>query len=177
MSAAGFKRADVEVGYLGDPKMIRLQKLLRGDEGEYAATVAVHFSTLLQSWAEARRVTAEEAEGYVSATPERIDRLVAVKLLDDEHRIPAQAWERHVGPAIAQRVAQSEGGKLGMSRRYGKSDITQGKSRVTPQGVSEGVREGNGITEGNQRAPTPAREGKFGEILKGFGFQVTEERT
>lgn len=141
----GLSRADISTSALDDPKMRRLAQRLP-DDGEYAAAVVVWMTTLLASWREGRRLSAGEAESWVAATPERLAALREVRLLDDEGRIPAHAWERHYGPAH-QRVH-----RLRTLNPSGKSkDAREGSQEGTPTGTPEGSREGT--HEGTHEGP------------------------
>jgi DNA modification methylase len=108
----GFQLANVDVGILQDPKMVRLTKLVR-DDGECAITILVYEQTMFESWRVGERVTAAEAEILWEPTQARVVVLKKVGLLDDEGRVTESAWEKYYGAALARSQQRSEAGRKG----------------------------------------------------------------
>ncbi len=128
----GFLLANMDVGLLTDPKLLRLGKLLP-DEGERACAITVYIQTVLQSWHDGQRLTIEEAEGLWEPTPERIAALVAAKLVDAEHRIPEKAWVTYYVPALERSERRRASGRQGglCQRQEAQATPTQCFSTAT----------------------------------------------
>lgn len=156
MSAEGFRTADLAVTYLLDPKFARLRRKVTARQ--YPLAVLTHLQTLLASWAEARRLTAEEAENSVPVDPAIVTALVGVGLLDEQHRIPEQAWLRHAGTALNRHASQVRGGYVGAARRWAPDGSPIGNPKV-PIGLPGG-REGGtaGGPRARAKAPTKMRD-------------------
>src|SRR5262245_9075209 len=112
----GFAIADVDVGYLDDPKVRRLIRSTTGesDDSLVARCVVLHVAVLLASWRGGDRVAVDDAAPiWLSDVPDLVERLAAAGLLDDTGRIPEGPWESWFGPARDRRNAKREGGRKG----------------------------------------------------------------
>lgn len=109
----GFPHADIAVGFLRDVKIRRLRQY--GDE---QATTLLYLAVVLTSWEEGYRLTVDEADTPVPATPERTTALQTVGLLDSEGKVPARVWESWFRPAWDRREKRRTGGIEGARRRW-----------------------------------------------------------
>src|SRR5262245_36033923 len=100
----GFPIADLDVGLFHDQKVVALARRLR-DERQTATAVALYVNLILESWAAGDRVTLDEAlpAWWVDAPDGIREDLHAVDLIDDESRIPADAWTGWFVPAFDRR--------------------------------------------------------------------------
>ena len=112
----GFPIADIDVGILRDVKIRRLRQHVPADD--VSATTLLYLAVLLSSWEEGYRLTIEEADSPVPATPERIAALRAVGLVDADDKIPLGAWEAWFKPAWDRRDRKRAGGLEGNRRRW-----------------------------------------------------------
>jgi len=108
----GFLLANLSVGLLTDPKVLKLARVVP-DEGERACTILVYLQTVLQSWQDGRRLSVAEAEGVWEPTRARCEALRTVGLIDDEERVPESAWEKYYGPALERSEKRSKAGRKG----------------------------------------------------------------
>lgn len=100
---AGFENADIDVGILDDPKFRAFARSTR-DEGILARGVVAHLAVTTSSWGAGERLTLEEAAPlWLTGLEDLAERLVAVGLLDTEHRIPEKAWQSWYAPAAQRR--------------------------------------------------------------------------
>jgi hypothetical protein len=100
---AGFENADIDVGILDDPKFRAFARSTR-DEGILARGVVAYLAVTTSSWGAGERVTLEQsAPLWLTGLDDLAERLVAVGLLDAEHRIPEKAWQSWYGPAVQRR--------------------------------------------------------------------------
>lgn len=127
----GFPTADLSVGFLRDVKVRRLRQY--GDE--QAATL-LYLAVVLSSWEEGYRLTADEADSAVSATPERTTALQAVGLLDSEGMVPVRVWEAWFRPAWERREAKRAGGVEGNRRRWHPDRVTDSLTDSHPKSPS-----------------------------------------
>lgn len=97
----GFRNADVDTGLMADLKVVALSRRLR-DPVRTMAAVGLYVSVCLASWAEGRRLTVEESAPawWFESVDDLAAHLVAVDLLDIEHRIPAKSWRNWISPAL-----------------------------------------------------------------------------
>jgi hypothetical protein len=97
----GFRNADIDTGLMADPKVVALSRRLR-DPVRTMAAVGLYEAVCLASWADGRRLTLEESAPAWWAQPvdELAAHLVAVNLLDGEHRIPTKSWRNWISPAL-----------------------------------------------------------------------------
>lgn len=100
MSRDGFAIADVDTGIMADPKILCLARRLR-DSAATMAAVGLYHAVVLASWKAGERVTLEDSAPawWLDPIDEPAAALVAVGLLDDEHRIPEHAWDGWFAPA------------------------------------------------------------------------------
>jgi hypothetical protein len=104
----GFPIADMDTGYLDDPKVRNLWRIL-GDQGRMTHALALHMATLLASWGSGSRVTvAEAAPLWLTPDPELVAALATARLLDGSGRLPARSWKAWHDPASARREAARE---------------------------------------------------------------------
>jgi hypothetical protein len=110
----GFAIADTDTGMLADPKVVALARRLR-DPIRTGAAIALYDAVRLASWKAGRRLTLDESlpGWWLDPVDELAAALVAVKLLDDELRLPEHAWEGWFGPARARRDERREAGRRG----------------------------------------------------------------
>ena len=112
-SRDGLLRADIDTGLYSDPKVKSLARL-QGDPVKTAATMTLYVSTVLDSWAEDRRVSVRDARPawWLDEPTEMIGDLMTVGLLDRKGLIPSAVLERWLAPtrariAAAQRAADA----------------------------------------------------------------------
>lgn len=115
----GFAIADVDVGLFHDQKVLTLARRLR-DEGRTAVAVALYLNLILESWSAGDRVTLDEAlPAWWIEPPDSIRAdLRAVGLIDDESRIPTDAWTSWFIPAFNRRERRRESGAEGGRRSW-----------------------------------------------------------
>jgi hypothetical protein len=117
----GFPTADVSTSYLDDAKMRALWRLLR-DPALMRQAVTVHLSTLLMSWREGERVTAEAAlPWWDDESPEVVAALMDAGLFDAERRIPEHAFAKWLGQALQDQLYKNRARRLGGLRAHGMS--------------------------------------------------------
>ncbi len=158
----GLMRADIDVHLLHDPKMLRLLQHIP-DERERAITVVVYLETLLASWREGRRLSAEEAAGLWGVTPDRMTTLATVGLLDAEGRIPGHAWARwferpRPKSNSAGRRARKAGLRSGVVRAR-KAASNDGGSKPSSNGRSTNVQRPPTVAEPSQPPPPTVADG------------------
>lgn len=134
----GFQLANVDVGVLQDPKVIKLAKHVP-DEGERACTILVYLQTMLESWRVGARVTAVEAEILWEPSEERVTALRRVGLLTDDGRVTESAWEKYYGPALERSERRRESGRKGgiasaTGRKRGSSTASAGLQHRSSDG-------------------------------------------
>ncbi|MGD0247805.1 MAG: hypothetical protein ABSB75_02015 [Candidatus Limnocylindrales bacterium] len=110
----GFSIADTDTGMLSDPKILTLARQLR-DPIRTGAAIALYDAVRLASWKAGRRLTLEETVPgwWLDPFDELAAALVSAGLIDDEHRIPAHAWESWYGPARDRRQRLRDLGSKG----------------------------------------------------------------
>ena len=105
--------ADVDVGLLDDAKARALWRRLR-DQALMARAIVGHFALILESWSAGERVSLEEAlPVWLEADDVIVDALIAVGLIDAEHRIPEHAWTSWYLPAWQRREERRQSGRKG----------------------------------------------------------------
>ena len=112
--ADGFPRADVDVGFMHDPKVVALARYLH-DESATSIAVTLYFSLVLKSWQTGHRATLDEAQPAWSMSPVNGVReaLERCGLVDAEGCIPAEPGENWFGPARDRREEWRERGRRG----------------------------------------------------------------
>ena len=107
----GFLLANIDVGLLTDPKLLRLGELVP-DEGERACTIVVYLQTVLQSWHDGQRLTVEEAEG--SGSPP-LSASSALAAMAHRRRAPRSQLgvEHYYVPALERSQRRSRAGPSG----------------------------------------------------------------
>jgi len=115
----GFPIADIDVGLFHDQKVLALARRLRDDRAT-AASVSLYLNLVLQSWAAGDRLTLDEAiPAWWMADLDGIrGDLRAVDLVDDESRIPVDAWTSWFVPAFDRREKRRQGGAEGGRRSW-----------------------------------------------------------
>ena len=109
----GFNIADVSTSQLDDPKFRALWRRLK-DQPAMCEAIASYHAIILESWANGDRVTADEAVPvWLTPSLDVLAAMVAVGLLDAEHRIPEHAWESWYRPAYKRREERRESGRKG----------------------------------------------------------------
>lgn len=114
----GFAIVDHAATFLHDVKLRRLRRTAP-DEAEGAIRTLLYLSLRDSSWYEGERLSVEDADRPYEATDERIAALVAVGLIDDEHRIPESSWNDWFTPAHERRERMRKAGREGSLRRWG----------------------------------------------------------
>jgi hypothetical protein len=114
---SGFPIADIDVGILRDVKMRRLRQHVPAED--VPATMLLYLAVLLSSWEEGARLSVDEADSPVEATPERVAALKAAKLIDDDGRVPEHAWASWFLPAWRRRNAKRKAADLTNATRWG----------------------------------------------------------
>jgi hypothetical protein len=159
----GFQLANVDVGILQDPKMVKLIKLVP-DEGERAATVLVYEQTMLESWRVGERVTATEAEILWEATEARVSVLQRVGLLDDEGRVTESAWEKYYGAALRRIEKRSSAGRMGGLASWSKRKRSSSDASPPPERPSSNGRAAVNLTPADPPSPKgEAGKGRVGQ--------------
>jgi hypothetical protein len=187
----GFPRADVDVGYFHDPKMIALARRLR-DERATAAHAAVYLAVVLGSWAEGRRATLDDClpAWWLQASDDVRTNLQEVGLLDDDGRIPERAWSSWFKPAQTRRQHQRDRWNRANARRSsdavtatspsGSNGGTAASTAASPRPVpSRPV-----LDPSSPRAPARQAKGlravrkpqTFGEVMKEMGLDPSFRR-
>ena len=131
----GFEISDTDTGMMADPKILALARRLRSSVQTLAA-VALYDAVRLASWKAGCRLTLEETlPGWcIDPIDDLTGHLVAVGLLDGEHRIPAHAWAGWFGPAYERRQAADFPRIVGglVAHGMGRDEaITEAKRRTT----------------------------------------------
>jgi hypothetical protein len=121
----GFEVADTDTGMLADPKILALARRLH-DSIRTGAAIALYDAVRLASWKAGQRLTLDEtAPGWwLEPFDDLAAELVAVRLLDDERRVPEHAFEGWFGPARDRRERYRELGSKGGQARVANSRKT-----------------------------------------------------
>lgn len=117
-SRDGFLHADVDVGLMTDPKVLRLVRSTPRDR--IATAILLYASLLLASWREGKRLTLEDGlPAWWTDDPEIYRAtLRSAGLLDRTGRIPARSWETWYGFARDRRERARESGREGNRVRW-----------------------------------------------------------
>lgn len=133
----GFSNADIAVGHLDDDRVRKLWRILGPDQAAMAEAITTHLAVVLASWGSGRRKPLDEALPiWLSPSATVLEALVAVGLLDRQHRVPVRSWSRHYGPAEARRNARTEAGRAA--------------------GIASGIKRSERPFNGRERLPNPA---------------------
>lgn len=127
----GFPIADVDVGLFHDQKVLALSRRLR-DERQTATHIALYLNLVLESWAAGDRVQLDEAlpAWWVDSPDEIRGELQAVGLIDDESRLPDDAWTSWFVPAWDRREKRRQSGAEGGRKSWeSRRDKRHGKQR------------------------------------------------
>ena len=163
----GFLLANLSVGLLTDPKVLKLARLVP-DEGELACTILVYLQTVLQSWQDGRRLSVAEAEGVWEPTVARCGALRTVGLIDDEERVPESAWEKYYGPALERSEKRSKAGRKGGRASARARGQRSGAAPAKPRRGSSDAsakpqqRSTDGVAAPNLTADPPSPKGEAG---------------
>jgi hypothetical protein len=158
----GFPHADISVGLLRDVKVRRLRQY--GDE---QATTLLYLGIVLSSWEEGYRLTADEADPPVPATPERVAALRAVGLLDIDGKVPVRVWEAWFRPAWERREKRRIGGAEGARRRWHPD--REPDTQWVAQWDTQSAPEYQSSNQSNRQSLTPAASSKADEPTKKNG--------
>ena len=118
---AGFPIADTDTGLMSDPKVLALAPRQR-DPLRTLASVALWDAVRLASWKAGKRLIASETipRWCLDPVDDLVTDLVAVRLLDDQERIPStRSKAGSARPAIAASGSESSAGRAGSPRRSG----------------------------------------------------------
>jgi hypothetical protein len=109
----GFAIADTSTALPADPKFNVLWRRLR-DKPAMCEGRTIYEDVRLASWAAGKRVTVGEAASlWLDPDPAVLAAMVAVGLLDDDHRIPEHVWATWYGTAYARRDDARLRGQIG----------------------------------------------------------------
>lgn len=109
----GFRNADLDVGFLDDPKIRALVRSTK-DEGLVSRCIVAYISTVTSSWADGARIKlADAAPVWLSGLEDIEQRLRGVGLLDESGAIPEHAWQGWYGPAAQRRDDRRYEGLVG----------------------------------------------------------------
>ena len=109
----GFAIADTSTALPADPKFNVLWRRLR-DKSAMCEARTIYEDVRLASWAAGERVTVGEAASlWLDPDPAVLAAMVAVGLLDDDHRIPEHVWATWYGTAYARRDDTRLRGQIG----------------------------------------------------------------
>lgn len=142
----GFARADIDTSLLDDPKIKALVRSVDMDDSSAARAIVLYVSVVLASWAHGERVPAVDAAPiWLNIGLVDVKSLVSLGLLDDDERIPNEAWETWYGPAQERRrIARAAGreGGLAKSRKRGSGRLAEARhplaaSRFVAAAVAE----------------------------------------
>lgn len=115
----GFPIADLDVGLFHDQKVVALARQLRDERGT-AVAVAVYVNLVLESWAAGDRLMLDETlpAWWFEPVDDIRAQLYAVALIDDESRIPTDAWTSWYVPAFNRREKRRQSGAEGGKRSW-----------------------------------------------------------
>lgn len=114
-----FRRADINVALLDDPKFKRLWRVVR-DQVVMNEAVVLYLATVLESWSNGERVSVDDAEPiWMVPSPGTVDHLKAVGLLDDDGRIPEATWRSWFGPAVERVAKRKDASAAANAARWG----------------------------------------------------------
>ncbi len=139
----GFPIADIDVGLFHDQKVIALARRVR-DERRTAATVALYTSLLLESWSAGDRVRLDEAipAWWMAELDDVREDLRAVGLIDDDSRIPVDAWTNWFVPAWnrrqKRRASGAEGGRRSWQSRRDQQRRSDAEATSNPSVLPSG---------------------------------------
>lgn len=154
----GFPRADIDVKLLRDPKVRRLRRVLT-TPGDAAAAEHLYLAVLLSSWETGYRVSIDDAVAFEVTTPERLEALRTVGLLDANDKIPAQVWEHWFKPAWDRREKRSQGGIEGNRRRWHSdraASLPDSLPDSLPESAPESAPESPSLPTSHPSIPTSA---------------------
>jgi hypothetical protein len=123
MSRDALLRADTDTGKMSDPKVLALARRLL-DPVLTSAALTLHEAVLLASWRDGERLALPDClPAWWIAPPEILEQLVAaliaVRLLDDEQRIPEHAFESWYSPVLERLMILDRKSIFGGLRRQG----------------------------------------------------------
>lgn len=123
----GFPHADVDTGFLNDPKITRLWRDLAPNSDLMARALTVRLACMLTSWQKGERVSAEDAApAWLGAITTEVEALVRAGLLDQDARIPRRPWGKWFGEARRRRDKARA--------RWRKANENRAASTVLPRG-------------------------------------------
>lgn len=110
----GFDIADTDTGMLADKKVLALARRLR-DATKTGAAIALYDAVRLASWKDGSRLCLDDTVPgwWLDPIDELAEALVYVGLLDEERRIPTQAWQGWFEVAWARRQRYRDLGARG----------------------------------------------------------------
>lgn len=133
MGTEGFLEANVSTALLDDPKFRRLLRNANNDADLMSHAVVVYTATVLASWRQGERVTAEDAAPpWVTDIERHVQGLQAVGLLDAQGKVMRKAWAKRFEPARQRRDEMREQWRERQRRHRGVTS----ESRVTHGGVT-----------------------------------------
>jgi len=157
-SRDGLARADVDTGLYSDPKVKALARLQRGPV-RTAATMTLYVATVLESWAENDRVSAEDAmpAWYLADYVDLVSDLTTVGLLDADGMIPEATLDRWLD-GVRTRIAS---GRAAADKRWGRNGSAMGTHRepnTQPASQKKPARSAPALRERSSDDPRSLRE-------------------
>jgi hypothetical protein len=155
-SRDGFARADVDVGFMHDPKIVALARRLRDPERTMVAS-GIYLAAVLASWHAGRRVTLEEAAPawFMGDPVEHLGDLVAVGLVDEEGRVVEHAFEAWTARARAASAAARDAARARWHRVPGAVPAAEAEptdsASTAPE--SDGTAQPAGLPAGTPAEP------------------------
>lgn len=154
----GSSRADWDTSYFDDPKVKALWRIVEPDVATMCECLAVHEATVMATWREGRRVTADDALPlwFPAPVPERLVELLArVGLLDSSRKVPLKSFRGWISPALARISAASEAGR--------KAGLASAAARIARTAVERPLNEnGKPFNPTNQPTNQPSSRGRAG---------------
>ncbi len=130
---AGFAVADFATSHFDDLKVKAMWRALAPDADAMCRALTLHAATVLMSWREGRRVTAEDAApAWLSEVEATTAHLVAHELLDGDGRVPRKSFNAWFGAAKRRRDANRKEWRDRQAKRRARTKSGDGVTGDTP---------------------------------------------
>lgn len=165
----GFAIADVSTSHFEDDKVKALWRAVRPDEAAMNAAMTLHEATMLASWRDGKRMTAEDAApAWMMDVATPTAHLTAHGLLDADGKVPRKSWNVWFG--VAKKRREQTRDRWRRAKRPNESSTEfNGTSAEVPRG-------GNGGSSGPSVRPSVPTESLSESSSQQPGARATRAR-
>ena len=170
---AGFRTVDLDTGFLDDPKVRALVRATR-DEGLVSRCIVAQVAVLAASWDRGERLTLEDAAPlWLTDLDKLAEQLVRAGLLDNDQRIPEQAWTSWYVPAWSRMQGTRERWRRNAAAardraREDRPDSQRGPSADSPRSLALRPSSPSSPTDSSVNAPRDGRKATTGRRTNGL---------